>query len=214
MRARMARLSVLLIPLLTAGCVHHQLELTTLRTLNTLPDLTYQQVIDNLAAIAANPGRLPSLAVVGQGSVQVTGNGGLTLGGTKLSVIPSFTTALNTTGTLSLGTVTSPEKLREMRAVYQRAVSLKVQQHPSYQWLQFGHYRTVPADAAHTGRHGDLAVWVMPDGVAGLSELTLEILDIATREDRPMGVTGSASATHYRRNFQVPATGPVFTPGG
>ena len=124
--------------------------------------------------------------------------------------IPSFTAVLNTTGTLSLGTVTSPEKLREMQAVYRRAVSLKVQQHPSYQWLQFGHYRTVPSGAAHTGRHGDLAVWVMPDGVAGLSELTLEILDIATREDRP----GPAARTVGRRNFQVPATGPVFTPGG
>ena len=38
-----------------SGCLHHQLELTTRRALNTLPDLHYQQVMDNLAAIAANP---------------------------------------------------------------------------------------------------------------------------------------------------------------
>lgn len=209
MSARMARqVCALCILLFSAGCVSRQLELTTLRTLDTLPDLTYQQVMNNLAAIAATPGRLPSLAVVGQGSVQVTGAGSIALGGARRIAVPTFTTQLNTTGTLSLGTVTSPDKIRQMQAVYQRAIASRVQGLPSHQWIQFGHYRTVPSGAAHTGRRGDLAVWVMPDGVAGLSELTLEILDIATREDSP------APHRAARRNFQVPATGPVFTPGG
>ena len=48
--------------------------------LSTLPDLHYQQVIDNLASIASNPARLPYLAVVGQGSIQVTDNGNSVMG--------------------------------------------------------------------------------------------------------------------------------------
>ena len=72
--------------------------------------------------------------------------------------------------------------------------------------------------ATHAGRHGDVAVWVMPEGIAGLSELTLEILDIATREDAAPAFSSHRESVHRpsipRRNFQVPATGPVFTPGG
>ena len=57
-----------------------QLRFTARRTVNALPDLQYQQVVDNLAKIASNPGFLPYLAVAGQGSVQVTDNGNSTLG--------------------------------------------------------------------------------------------------------------------------------------
>ena len=66
--------------LCSAGCLSRQLKLTTRRTVSTLPDLNYQQVIDNLAAAASNPGVLPYLAVAGQGSVQVTDNGNSTMG--------------------------------------------------------------------------------------------------------------------------------------
>ena len=71
------------------------------------------------------------------------------------------------------------------------------------------------------GRHGRVFAWVMPEGVAGLSGLSLSIMDIATREDA--GPTPAskdpfrqqaAAPTVPRRNFQVPPTGPLFTPGG
>src|SRR5271170_7375723 len=70
--------TVLFVP--ATGCMHQQLQFIAGRTANTLPDLQYQQVMDNLAMIAANPGFLPYLAVAGQGSVQVTDNGNSTLG--------------------------------------------------------------------------------------------------------------------------------------
>ena len=71
-------LSILVLGL-APGCMSQQLQFTTRRTVNALPDLQYQQVIDNLAKIASNPGFLPYLAVAGQGSVQVTDNGSSTL---------------------------------------------------------------------------------------------------------------------------------------
>jgi hypothetical protein len=216
------RICSLLMPLFAAGCMNRQLEFTTRRTLNTLPDLHYQQIIDNLAAVASNPGRLPYLAVVGQGSIQVTENGNAALGlsitpGTKKPGALGLSASENITGNWSLGTITSPDKIRSMQAVYQRAVAASAVRDPAYLWLNVGGKRDVPARATHAGRHGETAVWVMPEGVAGLSELALEILDIATREDAVPASSSPPDSLHRpsipRRNFQVPATGPVYTPG-
>ena len=138
-----------------SGCLHHQLELTTRRALNTLPDLHYQQVMDNLAAIAANPAYLPYLAVVGQGAVQVTDNGTTTLGlVSPVSLMKpdafGFNSSRNVTGTWSLGTITSPDKIRAMQAVYQRAVAGSAQREPAHIWLNVGGKRVVPSTAACT----------------------------------------------------------------
>ncbi len=207
----------------SGGCLHRQLEFTAHRTLSRLPELQYQQVVDNLAAIAANPAHLPYLAVVGQGAIQVTDNGTSTLGLTipMTSAKPyglTIGTTRNVTGTLSLGTVTSPDKIRAMQAVYQLAVAGSARQEPAHSWLKVGTKREVPHGARFSGQHGDVWVWVMPEDVAGLSELTLAILDIATREDAAdapgLPGRGARGGAVLRRNFQVPATGPVFTPGG
>jgi hypothetical protein len=207
---------------LPAGCLQHQLEFTTSRTLNTLPDIHYQQVMDNLAAVASNPGRLPYLAVAGQGAVQVTDNGSSTL---SLSIpltaaspdLLGIGVTRNVTGTWSLGTITSPDKIRGMQAIYQRALAGAAHGDPAFRWLNSGAKRDVPPGASYVGRFGDVAVWVMPEGIAGLSELALAVLDVATREDSPMPPGSSARdwprGNVPRRNFQLPATGPVFTPG-
>jgi hypothetical protein len=215
-------LSLLLLPVLAVGCLHRQLEFTARRTLNTLPDLQYQQVMDNLAAAVSNPGRLPYLAVVGQGAIQVTDNGTTTLGlshplKSSAPGVLGLGGSRNVTGTWSLGTITSPDKIREMQLLYHRAVTLSRQGHSDYRWLNVGARRDVPRGARHAGHHGEVSAWVMPEGISGLSELTLAILDIATREDNSPTSDSSKSSPHQgpipRRNFQVPASGPVFTPG-
>ncbi len=71
------------------------------------------------------------------------------------------------------------------------------------------------------GRFGDHFVWVMPDGIDRLSDLTLAIMDVATSEDSgPAPATGDGSLRGTsggtgvsRRNFQVPPVGPIYTPG-
>ena len=211
---------------LASGCLSHQLESIARRNTNTLPDLQYQQVIDNLAMIASNPGYLPYLAIAGQGSVQVTDGGNSSLG---LNISPKARTAgifamgatRNVTGTWSLGTVTSPEKIRAMRLVYQRAVDRSTHGDPAYGWLHVGCKKDVADQALYVGRHGSVFAWVTPEGIAGLSDLTLTIMDIATREDAEPGPTASRESTRAttgppsvpRRNFQVPPSGPVYTPG-
>ena len=203
-----------------------QLQFTARRTVNALPDLQYQQVIDNLAKIASNPGFLPYFAIAGQGSVQVTDNGSSTLG---LNMAPKalgpgsvgFGASRNVTGTWSLGTITSPEKIRSMQAVYLRAIRGHVAGDPAFGWLGIGGRGDVPKQASYVGHFQDEFAWVMPEGIEGLSELTLAIMDIATREDSGGGgVTDGRSLRGMagppgvsRRNFQVPPVGPVFTPG-
>lgn len=45
-------------------------------------------------------------------------------------------------------------------------------------WYFIGTKKEVPKDACHVGRHGDCYVWVMPEGVGGLTRFTLLILSI------------------------------------
>jgi hypothetical protein len=211
---------------MASGCMEQPLRLATRRTAKTLPDLQYQQVIDNLATIASNPGFLPYLAIAGAGTIQVTDNRNSSLG---LSLTPkelssqilSFGSSRTVTGTWSLGTITSPEKIRSMRTVYQHAVRGSVQGDPACDWLKIGCRRDVPKQACYIGSHGHVFVWIMPEGIGGLSELTLAIMDVATREDAvivPVGVKEvvppvAGSRAVPRRNFQIHPLGPVYTPG-
>jgi hypothetical protein len=207
---------------LASGCMNQQLCLATNRTVKTLPDLQYQQVVDNLAMIAANPGYLPYLAVAGQGSIQVTDNHNSSLG-LRLSSAPILPQSLglggsrDVTGTWSLGTITSPEKIRGMQTLYRRGIHGSLEREPAWSWIKIGCRRDVPKEACYVGRHGPVRVWIMPDGIEGLSALTLEILDVATHDDTSTGAAlteGSPNPTAKpRRNFQFPAAGPVFTPG-
>ncbi len=218
-------LSIML--LLASGCMHQQLQFIAGRTANTLPDLQYQQVMDNLAMIAANPGFLPYLAVAGQGSIQVTDSGTSSL---SLNLAPKTLTSgifglgasRNITGTWSLGTITSPEKIRGMQTAYQQAVRGSARGDPAYVWLKIGCTKDVHKRASYVGHHGQVFVWVMPDGIAGLSDLTLAIMDIATRLDMVPHPAAPSRGTLRdnavpesvpRRNFQVSPSGPVFTPG-
>ena len=173
---------------LAPGCMSQQLGFTARRTVSALPDLQYQQVIDNLAKIASNPGFLPYLAVAGQGSVQVTDNGSSTLGlnmPAKLLAPASlsFGASRNVTGTWSLGTITSPEKIRSMQAVYLHAIRGRAMGDPAFCWLKIGVQGDVPKQVSYVGQFENLFVWVMPEGIEGLSDLTLAIMDIATSED-------------------------------
>jgi hypothetical protein len=57
-------------------------------------------------------------------------------------------------------------------------------------WYRIGSKKDVPKDACHVGRYGDCYVWVMPEGVGGLTRFTLLILSIV-KLDSPEGGGGS-----------------------
>ncbi len=224
-RLRFALAMVATIVLIVPGCMKDQLRYSIRRATSTLPDLQYQQVIDNLAMIADNPGYLPYLAVAGQGSVQVTDGGSSSLSvpfgnSTFNTTTLGLGATRNITGTWSVGTITDPDKIRQMRALYRAAVLGTSQGVPGAGWLQIGCRRDVPKSAVYVGRQGRVYAWVTPEGLDGLSELTLQIMDIATRADSaepsPHAIfrgSGPDALPVPRRNFQSPPIGPVFTPG-
>jgi hypothetical protein len=206
--------------------MNSQLRLTARHSTNALHELQYQQVMDNLAAVASNPHLLPYLAIAGQGSIQVTDSANSSLGLNMAhkaftSGIVSVGGSRNVTANWSMATITSPEKIRAMQSLYLRAVRGRAEGDPSCAWLNVGSRRDVAKEAAFAGRHGRVCVWVTPEGIAGLSELTLAIMDIATRDDAAIVSRAPQSALPQmqnptaipRRNFQVPSPGPVFTPG-
>lgn len=47
-------------------------------------------------------------------------------------------------------------------------------------WYHVGHKKDVPKKACHVGHYCDTYVWVMPDGIDGLSHFTITILELAT----------------------------------
>ncbi len=68
----MRNLLLLLATLIAGGCTVGALERRTINQVQSLADLRYQEVLDNLAVVAANPGVLPSTSVSAGGSVTVT----------------------------------------------------------------------------------------------------------------------------------------------
>jgi hypothetical protein len=47
-------------------------------------------------------------------------------------------------------------------------------------WFYAGCKKDVPKNACYVGRYGDTYVWVLPDGVEGLTRFTMTVIDLAT----------------------------------
>jgi hypothetical protein len=130
---------LLALTIASAGCrTHLSLRDNTLLTTETLTDLNYQQVLDNLARFVANPSTMPSLAIVNAGTVNVADQKALAANGTYA---PSLTQAMqfgsglpilsllfnpnasrNLTENWSLAPVTDIDNLRRIRCAFQMLV--------------------------------------------------------------------------------------------
>jgi hypothetical protein len=47
-------------------------------------------------------------------------------------------------------------------------------------WYCTGRKKDVPRDACYVAHHGDVYVWVMPQGLEGLTRFTMTVIDLAT----------------------------------
>jgi hypothetical protein len=47
-------------------------------------------------------------------------------------------------------------------------------------WFHAGCKKDVPTNACYVGRYGDTCVWVLADGVEGLTRFTMTVIDLAT----------------------------------
>ena len=189
--------TVLFLLLLSAGsgCTHWQLKHNTVMQANTITDIHYKQVLNNLAAIESNPHGLPHFAVVGAGGTLVVDganvNFGLSWDNTTL-----IGQALDLGGSRTfedgwtVAPIVDPDKLRAMRAAYQITAQGQVCDPRGYEllqtylgtsytdllcpgWYGVGRKCDVPwCDASYVAHCGDTYVWVTPEGLNGLSQLS------------------------------------------
>lgn len=206
--------------LAVAGCqTHLSLRENTLRTGDTLADLNYRQILDNLAMFVANPSAMPSVSVINSGTVTVADTKSVSANATYAPTItfaqqngaglPILSLLLNPSGSRnitenwSLLPVTDVDNLRRIRCAFQlvvlrggettdcdRCVELLRRFYEGETerldcalpmgWFHAGRKKDVPKDACYVGHHCGSYVWVMPDGLEGLTRFTMTVIDLAT----------------------------------
>ncbi len=219
----------------TCGCrTHLSLRDNTILTTETLTDLNYQQVLDNLARFVANPATMPSLAIVNAGTVNVADQKGISVNGTYaptltqgmqigsglpiLSMLLNPSASRNLTENWSLAPVTDVDNLRRIRCAFQMVVLGGGETSPDCDhcrellerfylgeqhnlecvlptgWFHTGCESDVPPSACYVGHCKDMYVWVLPDGLDGLTRFTMTVIDLAT--GKPHAPTKSVVRTY------------------
>ncbi len=121
-----------------SGCTHFALQKDTVRTTNTLADLQFQVVLDNVARFHCNPDTLPSFAVANSGIVSVLDTAGAGVSPTYsptltfnqqgggalpiLSLLFPFSASRAVTENWSLTPITDADNLRRLRCAYRLLV--------------------------------------------------------------------------------------------
>jgi hypothetical protein len=137
----MMRRTVLWIVLISSanGCATHMaLQKDTVRTTNTLTDLHYQQVLDNVARFHDDPDTVPSYAVATAGTVSIADTKGAGVSPTYAPTLPfasqgggalpiltllfPFSVQRAVTENWSLTPITDADNLRRLRCAYRLLV--------------------------------------------------------------------------------------------
>jgi hypothetical protein len=108
----------------TSGCTSARLRQRTINQASTLPELQYQQVLDNLALFAENPEAIPWHANLREGTTQVTDSlsGGAALDtGPPVTWFPQLLGSRTAVGQWGMSPVIERTELRLLRFAYRRA---------------------------------------------------------------------------------------------
>jgi hypothetical protein len=121
---RLARILIIVGLTSATGCTTGRLRQRTINQGSTLPELQYQQVLDNLAQFAANPYALPWHVNLREGTTQITDS---LSGGTALDLGPPVTWFPQLIGSRTavaqwgMSPVIDATELRLLRIAYRRA---------------------------------------------------------------------------------------------
>lgn len=117
----------LLLLVLTTGCTATRLQHRTAHLGATLPELQYQQVLDNLAQFADNPGAMPWHVNIREGTTQVTDSlsGGAAVDlGPPTNWLPQLFGSRTAVAQWGMSPVIDPIELKLLRVAYRRAVGM------------------------------------------------------------------------------------------
>ena len=122
---RVARLLVIIGLSCATGCTTGRLRQRTVNQGSTLPELQYQQVLDNLALFATHPGSLPWHVNLREGTTQVTDSltGGAALDlGPPVTFFPQLLGSRTAVAQWGMSPVIDATELRLLRIAYRRAL--------------------------------------------------------------------------------------------
>jgi hypothetical protein len=194
------------LPLLLTGCTSVALERHTLSQVRTVTDMRFQQVMDDLAATAADPAVLPAYAPIGEGISLLQDTfildpktlwQRMTFKGFAAETV-GLTWQRQPQPQWTVDPASEPPELQALHcaclwAVYgppppdspSACILTRFQVIDALRslppcWLGCGKCEDVPANALYRAHCRGTWIWVTPDGMAGLSAFTLIIQDIAT----------------------------------
>ncbi len=222
------RRAMLLLGMLStlSGCATHSaLRQDTVRTSNTLADLQYQQILDNVARFQSSPDTVPSFAVVSTGTVSVNDQTGagvsptysptltfLQQGGGALPILSllfPFSAQRTVTENWSLTPITDADNLRHVRCAYRLLVLGEATPNHAYCVKQMKEF--------FAGKEADLADYFPPRGwysVGGKHNVPKDACYVGRHCDTyvwvtPDGMNGLATFTMGALDL---ATGKMRTP--
>src|SRR4051794_10422007 len=120
---RLARICLILALACGTGCTTGRLRQRTITQGSTLPELQYQQVLDNLALFARRPGSLPWHVTLREGTTQITDSlsGGALVDVTDGSFLPQLFGSRTAVAQWGMSPVVDATELRLLRIAYRRA---------------------------------------------------------------------------------------------
>lgn len=119
----------------SAGCTTGRLRQQTVNQGGTLPELQYQQVLDNLAQFATRPGSLPWHVNLREGTTQVTDSvsGGAALDlGPPVTWFPQLLGSRTAVAQWGMAPVIDATELRLLRIAYRRALGIPDMPSPKF----------------------------------------------------------------------------------
>jgi hypothetical protein len=217
---KMALVFSLTVAVIVTGCVSEQLQHTTLRLSGTLPNLSEQQVLDNLARTVENSSALPYFALITDGLADVRDQG--TFATDLKAVVNKYTEATikpgvsrQVDGNWSLKPMVNPDRILAMRGACRIALGIGITQAEAELLAYYlgedglnsiprgfvchGRFRDVPWKyASYIAHCHGTYVWVMPQHAEAFSQFILIILKL------------------YQNKISVPVAGapvaPTFEP--
>ena len=231
MRMRLRHM-VAIMALVAPGCAADQMRFTAIRVAARVPEVYQAQIMDNLARTAANPGSMPYLSRLFNGTASSTDTATLV---SSLTGQPHAFTSVNyglsslshgVQANIGIDPIDNPDKLAAMQVAYRKVVAPQtvtaeiydsclgylltdmnpcVGSLPPPGWLRIGRKHDVPRGAAAVAHCGVTYVWVMPQDLDALTHFTYFILNVATVASQRQVATANSA-----RPFGAPLLTPAI----
>ncbi len=182
------------------------MQFTSIRLAARVPDIYQAQVMQNLARTADNPGSMPYLSRMFNGTASSTdkasGVANLMATARKYTSVTYGLSSIerDVQANIGLAPIDDPDRLVAMQAAYTLVAAPNAANRFAVEnclkryllgkdpcveviprgWLHIGSKHDVPHCAAAVANYGKAYVWVMPENLASLTQFTYLILNIAT----------------------------------